>query len=368
MLTHNKVRLMLSLCGIAFATLVLFMGIGFFNGLNDSQANLATVLNADLVMIHKKTRSMNSFKKINRTWLYQALAQEDVIDVIPVYDGQTKIINPQSQMSKTIYFFAFPVDKNPFNIPGFDGLRPGLRKMGTIVFDAKSRQIYGRITPGMTVDIAGIPHTVSGTVDLGPNFVKNGYIIMGDHTLIAGLKKTTPDRVSFGLISIRPGADIDSVKQQIHQGVSDDYILMTPSELRQFEINFTITSTPVGALLGIGLIVGFIIGVIISYQILYNEVIDHMPQFATMKAVGFSRAFLISIVLKEAFLLSVLGFIPGLAASLGLYAFIEYFTRIIMVLNVYRVAWVFALTVFMCVIAGMLAVKKVLQADPAELF
>jgi len=76
----------------------------------------------------------------------------------------------------------------------------------------------------------------------------------------------------------------------------------------------------------------------------------------------------VSIVLKEALLLSVLGFFPGFGASLGLYTLIEHTTKIIMDLNPYRVVSVFLLTVLMCVIAGMLAVKKVLKADPAELF
>ncbi len=368
MLTHNKTRLALSLCGIAFATLVLFMGIGFFNGLNDSQAKLATILKADLVMINIKSRSVNSFQTMSRTRLYQALAFDEVDEVIPVYEGQTKIINPQTGMSKTIFFLSFPMDKDPFSIPGIDSFRPKLRQQGNIVFDSRSRKIYGKILKGMKVEIEGIKHTVSGTVKLGPNFGKNGYVIMGDTTLIAGLRKTTPDRISFGLLRTRPGTDLFDLKKRLLASLPDDFNIMTPEELRAFEINYTTRSTPVGALLGIGLIVGFVIGVIISYQILFNEVTDHMPQFATLKAVGFSKGFLISIVLKEALLLSVLGFFPGLLASYGLYIVIEHFTRIIMILNFNRIVSIFLLTVAMCNIAGILAVKKVLKADPAELF
>ncbi len=368
MLTHNKARLSLALCGIAFATLVLFMGIGFFNGLNDSQAKLATILNADLVMIHMKSRSVNSFRKMSRTRLYQALAFDEVNEAIPVYEGQAKITNPQTGMSKTIFYLAFPMDRDPFLIPGLDGFRPALRQKGNIVFDSRSRKIYGKILKGMEVEIDGIKHTVSGTVELGASFGKNGYILMGDTTLIVGLGRGTPERISFGLLRTKPGVDLAALKKKLLENLPDDFKVMTPEELRIFEINFTTKSTPVGALLGIGLIVGFVIGVIISYQILFNEVTDHMPQFATLKAVGFSKGFLVGIVLKEALLLSVLGFFPGLLASYGLYAFIEHFTMIVMILNFERIFSIFLLTVVMCIIAGLIAVKKVLSADPAELF
>lgn len=370
MLTHNKARLALSLCGISFATLVLFMGIGFFNGLNDSQARLATVLKADLVMMNIRSRSINSFRKMHRTRLFQATGFEEIIAVVPIYEGQTTLTNPQTGMSKTIFFLAFPTGTQPFSIPGMDTYAKQLRHQGKILFDAKSRKVFGTIKQGMDVDIKGIPHHVAGIVRMGPNFSKNGYILMSDVTLLSGIGagRINPEKISFGLFTTKPGTDIPALKSKLEKAFPDDFKFMTPEEMKKFEINFTTRSTPVGALLGIGLIVGFGIGVIISYQILFNEVTDHMPQFATMKAVGFSKRFLVGIVLKEALLLSVMGFFPGLLASIGLYVFIEHFTKIIMIMNTQRILVVFILTVVMCNIAGVLAVKKVLGADPAELF
>jgi len=368
MLTHNKARLCLSLCGITFATLVLFMGIGFFNGLNDSQANLATLVKGDLVMMNTRSRSINGFQKMDRTRLFRALAFDEVVEAIPIYEGQTKLKNPQTEMSKTIFYLAFPMDTDPFSIPDLDEFRPSLKNMGNIVFDSRSRKIYGRIHPGMQVEISEKKHQVTGLVNLGPNFSKNGYIIMSDTSLISGLGWASPEKISFGILKTRPGTDIAALKMKLSALLPNDFTVLTPEELRRFEVRFTTRSTPVGALLGIGLIVGFVIGVIISYQILFNEVTDHMPQFATLKAIGFPNTFLVRIVLKEALLLSVLGFFPGLAAGFGLYAFIEQFTKIVMILNFNRIFYIFMLTVIMCTIAGMLAVKKVLKADPAELF
>jgi putative ABC transport system permease protein len=114
--------------------------------------------------------------------------------------------------------------------------------------------------------------------------------------------------------------------------------------------------------------VGFAIGIIICYQILFNEVNDHLPQFATLKAMGHPPQFISGIVLYEALLMALAGFIPGLLAGAGLYILIEHFTQIRMFLTPGRVLLIFCLTSGMCLIAGHLALKKVHSTDPADLF
>ncbi|MFH1983270.1 MAG: FtsX-like permease family protein [Pseudomonadota bacterium] len=368
MLVHNKARCMLALCAIAFAVLVLFMAIGFFNGLNDSQANIAAHLNADLVMLNKKTRSINSFRRMDRARLYQALAFPEIREVVPVYEGQVGMITPASGMGKRVGYRAFPVGSAPFLINGRPLETDLLKEKGAILFDTLSRSIYGDVRTGMSVEIIGLKHRVVGSVRMGPNFSQNGYVLMSDTTYAAPRDPWVMDQISYGLLRVAKGTDIPALRQRVLAQLPDDILIMTPEELRVREIFFTTRTTPVGALLGIGLIVGFIIGIIICYQILFNEVTDHMPQFATLKAVGFSTRFLVGVVMKEALLLSVIGYLPGLLAGHVLYTVIEQTTRIIMILTPGRGLSVFLLTIFMCCIAGFIAVRKVLAADPAELF
>ena len=59
--------------------------------------------------------------------------------------------------------------------------------------------------------------------------------------------------------------------------------------------------------------------VVVVYQILYTEVTNHLPQFATMKAMGFTDGYLLKVVLSQAFILSILGYIPGFFLALVLY-------------------------------------------------
>ena len=117
-----------------------------------------------------------------------------------------------------------------------------------------------------------------------------------------------------------------------------------------------------------GVAVGFLIGVFICYQILYTDIADHLPQLATLKALGYQNRDLVRLVLTQATLLGMLGFFPAVVITFGLYSTLTAMTGIITKLTVARVALVFILTLAMCFVAGLLAVRRAVAVDPAELF
>jgi putative ABC transport system permease protein len=205
-----------------------------------------------------------------------------------------------------------------------------------------------------------------GLVEMGPSLKSDGYIFMGAHTW--NKTRAEADLVSMAVLTVKPGADVSDVRDALGQELGPETIVMTPEQLRQREVDFTTRATPAGGVFAVGVLIGFIIGLIICYQILFNEISDNMPQYATVKAVGFARGYLISLVLQQAVLLAIFGFIPGLACGYTLYQVIESSTSILMFITFERAAFIFVLTLIMCILSGLLAVQKVLRADPAEVF
>jgi len=64
----------------------------------------------------------------------------------------------------------------------------------------------------------------------------------------------------------------------------------------------------------------------------------------------------------------MLGFFPAVVMTFGLYSMLTAITGIITTLTFARVTLVFVLTLGMCFVAGLLAVRKAIAVDPAELF
>jgi DevC protein len=148
----------------------------------------------------------------------------------------------------------------------------------------------------------------------------------------------------------------------------DDVKVMTKSAFRDQERRFWRTSTPIGFIFGLGGLMGLIVGIVICYQVLATEVADHLPEFATLKAMGYGDLHLCGVVLQQALWLALCGFIPGVLVSLGLYSLLGEQTGLPMALTWDRAATVLAGTVVMCTLSGLITLRKVLTADPAELF
>lgn len=364
--TYDKRRLALSLAGIAFSVITMFLEMGFFNGFNDSQINIVPLFNAELVMMHKSKINMMKSSDMTKAILYQALAFNEVKEVIPVYQDSLRLRNAKTDMVHKIGVISFPVGTQPFKIPGLQRYQDSLKKRNTILYDSRSRAIYGDIREGMEIELSGMKYRVGGLIKLGPNFTHNGYVIMGDVNYLPIIGR--PDLISFGLLRVTPGTDLETLKTKLSSLCPEDVIIMTPDEVRKRDTHFWTTATSFGIVFGTGLVIGLVIGVMICYQILFNEITDHMPQYATLKAVGFSNAYLVGVVMKIAILYSLLGFLPGLLGAWILYEIIEYFTRIVMYLTFERIIIICGFTVFMSGFSGFLALRKVIKTDPAEVF
>ena len=118
----------------------------------------------------------------------------------------------------------------------------------------------------------------------------------------------------------------------------------------------------------VGATMGFVVGVVICYQIVYADIADHMREFATLKAIGYGSRYFLGLVLQQCLYLSVLGFLPGLAVSFLAYKILERVTGLTMELSLLLALSVLGVTAAMCVISGLLAVSKLIAADPADLF
>ena len=116
------------------------------------------------------------------------------------------------------------------------------------------------------------------------------------------------------------------------------------------------------------MVVGFLVGVIIVYQILFSDVSDHLPEYATLKAMGYSNSYLLRVVFQEAIILAVCGYIPGCLISIGLYEITRSATSLPLIMPPMRIIQTLGLTIVMCIASGGIAVRKLGSADPADIF
>jgi putative ABC transport system permease protein len=245
-----------------------------------------------------------------------------------------------------------------------DRLHPPL----TILFDEKSRRFLGTFEGGMTTELADRLVTVSGTFNLGPDYYYDGNVLASADTLFTLFPNQHRGDVFIGLIQLENRASPDAVLSEMRSRMGPDVEVMKKSDIVAREKAKWQKSTPAGYIFTMGVAVGFVIGVFICYQILYTDISDHLPQLATLKALGYQNRDLVRLVLTQAALLGMLGFFPAVLMTFGLYSMLTAITGIVTKLTVARVTLVFILTLGMCLVAGLLAVRRAIAVDPAELF
>jgi putative ABC transport system permease protein len=269
--------------------------------------------------------------------------------------------------------FGVDPDDPVFLLPDVRRQMAALKQPDTALIDSRSRRFYGALETGLPAELTRRTVRIVGTFPLGADFRNDGSVIVSDRTFVNALgNPANPlprrSRVELGLVSVRRGADIEVVKRALAEVLPADVEILTKQQFIDRTRAYWNRAKPVGMVFGLGMVVGFLIGVAICYQILYLDITDHLPQFATLKAIGYHNRMLVDVVLRKALYLGALGFVAGLIASLALYALLQTYSGIRMELTIARTLLVLVATLAMCQLAAVVAVRKVLAADPAEMF
>jgi putative ABC transport system permease protein len=374
-LAHHPMRFAMAICGVAFAVILVFMQLGFKNMLFDTTVMFHKQLKADIVLVNPAARNLIDIRTFPRRRLIQALAVEGVADGEALYIGQVNWTKPGTADRGIILAIGVRSDFDAFHTPGVSAQQPGLSLPGSALLDIDSRGDFRAFAADIGhgrrpfTEVGGKAITFDGLFRLGASFGSEGAIIVSDQTFFAISPRANPGTPSLGMIKVAPGHDHDVVARQIASAVAGtDVKVMTMTEFIRTSRSFLERESPIAYIFTFGMIMGLIVGIVIVFQILSTDVQDHLPEYATFKAMGFTNRSLLSIVYEQSAILTVFGFVPGLLASLGMYELVRRGVSMPITMPLDRVVTVFGLTAGMCVLAGTIALRRVSKADPAEVF
>ncbi|MDX1645076.1 MAG: FtsX-like permease family protein, partial [Thermoanaerobaculia bacterium] len=209
---------------------------------------------------------------------------------------------------------------------------------------------------------------VVGLFEMGTSFGLDASILTSDTNFLRLFPERERTQIDLGLIRVEDRVDPEAVRDRIAALLPDDVEVLTKADFIAREKAYWNSATPIGYIFAFGAIMGFVVGAIIVYQILYADVSDHLAEYATLKAIGYSGTFISWLVVQQAVILAVLGFAPGVAAAWWLYDKAGAATNLPLYLTEERAVLVLGLTLAMCAVAGLVALRKVRSADPADVF
>jgi putative ABC transport system permease protein len=373
-LRAEKARLVSAIAGVMFASVLVFMQLGFRAALFDSATALLGSMRADIFLMQPMTTASFRPETMPRARASQALALPEVQAAVPIYMAQSSWRNPETGTRRSMQMIGFDTESGVMGFPGLASLIETLKAPDTIAFDRRSRPEFGDVSRLLAergpfqVQLGNRMMLVTGLVDIGPSFGADGNVVMSE----VNFRRVAKDRglTTVDLVAIRlvPGADRDAALERLRQVLPADVMVLSQPQLVAHERAYWENATPIGFIFAFGSLMGLIVGMVIVYQILFSDIASHLKEYATLKAMGYSNFFLGRTVLSAALLLAVLGFVPGLLLSAGLYDVVGKATFLPLAMEVSRAVSVFVLIFAMCAAAGLLAMRKLRDANPADMF
>ena len=383
-LTHRKVRLLVAMTGVAFSNILIFTQLGLRAMLFDGVTLVPDNLDGDLFLVSAYAPNID-LGRFPKVYLYQADAVEGIASARPLYIEFSNWVNPEDLNRPNGVESGFQLFPNQVKILAFNPTQPvlaipevnqqldRLSGPGAVLYDRLGQEKLGPIVEqfqqqGLVSTLMSNQRVyVTGLFSLGSTLFDNGHVVMSDWSYAQWYGQQSLERVNVGCLTLVPGADLEQIRQQLRAALPDSIRILTQLELAEAEQAFR-ASLPNGKVLNFGAMMGFVVGIVIVYQVLYTDVSEHLPEYATLKAMGYSDGTLLAVILQEALILAVLGFLPGYVASYGVYQLLVQITRVPLTMKTAVAMQVFVLTVVMCAVSGAIAMNKLRAADPAEVF
>lgn len=374
-LIADRARLIRSASGIGFAVLLMLMQLGFRAAFMDSATSVIRALDGDIFLMSPEKNRFGTKETFPRSQLYQAQGVDGVASVRPLYAEWNATLwkNPQTQQAFNIQVLAFDPDQPVFLLPEINRHLEALKQPGAVIADSRGRRFLGSVAPGVETELGRSQVEILDVVPFGPDFIVDGTVVMSDRNFlrIFGSRNRTDPKltnVELGIVKLEPGADLAAVQQALTRTLPANVVAVTRAQFLAIEEAYQSGVAPVGPIFGLGTVIGFVVGILISYQILFADLSDQLPQYATLKAIGYGRLFLVATVIEQAALYGLAGFIPAWLLAKGLYWVAGEITLLPMQVTLAITLKSLLLTLGMCIASGLVVVRRVIDLDPAEVF
>jgi putative ABC transport system permease protein len=396
-LIHKRTRTFIAAAGVAFAVTLIFMELGLLGGVGRTATMLFDKLQFDLLLTSSEYLDLSRPGQVPRLRLAQAHI-EGVERVLPLSFGAANWRAParRSLLGRTIpageQMSINIVAAPPEQLERIFTIGPGevfptpeaaraaggeLTQRGTFLLDERSKPEFGDVDylqsippdgrDGDLIRVNGRRARIVGRFAIGTGFSWNGLLLTSETTYEEFTFQ--PSRVvTFGLVTLQPGADPVAVQRRLYDLLPPDVQVFTRAEINRAERNYWLRLTSVGQFLVVAVILAVVVGIIFVYQMMAADIRNMLPEYATVKALGYRSSYLTAVVLWQAVLLAGFGYVPGFVAAMGFYAIATRYGGIPTGMTAEIALGVLLLTGGMCLVSGVLALRKVHTADPADLF
>jgi putative ABC transport system permease protein len=366
-LLQHRLRLVAALAGVAVALFLLTLQISVLDAAKAKVTQLYDDFNFDLAAVPDTYQFLLNFETVDRVVLDQARATGDVSQAFGL---NVDVVHWMQWPSKKLaYLFLVGLD-DPGTFVRDPVIRNGVKSLASsqsLLMDSYSEPDIGPLANGATAKIGDELETIDGHFRLGLFFYGEGTAIVRN-TDFPRLTDRDSSKMSIGLFQLRPGVSPQKAKRDLEAVVPEHTLVFTRDELLQQERDYFLTVRPVGIMIYISMLIACLVGTVIIVQVLSTEVANRMKEYAVLKAMGSSPAFVYGIGVTQSVLVGIGGLLPALLIGGIVLWYIQYRTHLEAALGFVLLGKMLAITLAASVCAAAVVLGRVQRADPAALY
>lgn len=368
MLTYQKGRTALALVGIFMAILLVFIQLGLFYAVPQGGMLLYDNLHFDLLLVSDQYEYQAQPGAFALSRLDRVRSSPDVAAATPLYFGTAKWKGGVGGVWPDLFVIGVEPTSGIFRPRSINRQLTALKRSDTVLIDSTTRSMFGPLTTGRVVEIGDRAVTIGGKYRLGTGFMGLGVAIASTANFARMFPGRGPGQANLGLIKLKTGVDPAAAVARLRGLAGPGTLFFTRDELARHETSYWTTRTSVGLIFGSGLLIAVVVGIMVLYQIVATQVGRQLPQFATLKAIGYGDGALAVTVSAMSLLIVLAGYVPALAAAVWLYRLIREATLLPVMMTASHLAAVLVAALAMSALSALLALGGLRRADPADVF
>jgi len=365
-LFHDRVRLIATVVGIVFSIVLVTVQLGVFLSFERMVTTMIDHAQADFWIVPSETRSFEESSLLSGRQRLQALSVDGVTAVTPLVVGYGSWRKPNGGASTPVLVVGAPTNAaalQPWNV--VEGSVDDLSTPDGVAIDRSYFEQLGIAQIRQRAEINNQKARVVAVTNGIRSFTTTPHVFASLERARTYLG-VPPNRANYYVVRISANANAAVVRSLLAGSLSDAEVL-TPDEFRHRTRIFWLFDTGAGAALLGSAILGIIVGTIIVAQTLYSSTKDHLKEFATLRAIGSSRKYILKVILAQALISAVVGFSIAVSIDLSLVTMTRD-AALPIVMTPELSVFLFALTIAMCAIAAVAAIRVETRIDPVLVF
>lgn len=365
-LVHDKTRLAATLVGIVFSVVLVGIQLGLYIGASRMITGPIDHAEADLWVMPVHTESLeDGLPLLRQDDRSRALAVPGVASAAPLMVHFADWQRPDGAITHVVVIGSGPDNEalRPWNVTAgrWDANAPAR----SVVVDRTYLGDLGIEGLGDAVAIEGASARVVALSD-GIRSFSQSPLVFTTLNQARAFVQAGPDSLTYLLVRTQPGVDRAAVRDGLTRTLSNVEVL-TPDEFSSRSLDRWLMQTGAGVALIGGAILGALVGAVIVAQTLYANTNEYLKEFAMLRAIGSSSSYIFKVIIAQAVVTAITGFVIGLSGTLVMVA-LSRNSPMPLVVTPHLAGALLGLTIIIAGVAAIAAIYRVTRIDPATVF